>query len=682
MDKYLGKRLDGRYEIHQLLGSGGMANVYRAYDNKDKRWVAIKILKEEFSENSEFLKRFRNESRAIAVLSHPNIVKVYDVSFGDRIQYIVMEYIEGITLKEYISHNGALPWKEVVHFTTQILMALQHAHSNGIVHRDIKPQNIMLLQNGTIKVTDFGIARFSQSETQTVTDKALGSVHYIAPEQAKGEFTSDKADIYSVGVMMYEMLTGQLPFDADNAVSVAIMQLQVNPVNPRSINPKIPVGLEEITIKAMEKNPAMRFHSAAEMLSDIERFKQNPNLTFGYTFQQDFDATRQIDIYDDVRPASQNSKTQPTPVVYGDDYEYEVELEKSKKHARGSMIVTGIISAVVVAALCFGIYFVFTAFSGKEKVQDQVALPNFIGMNYETEIKGNAKYSDFKFVIVEAFDSEEEVGIVLKQSPNSGIEVKKGKEVTLTVNKEQKDEKVSIVLSDYEGEKQTDAYNSLLELELVPEVKVVEDDQTAAGYVISTEPAAGETVYTGDTVVIIVSKGTDEVQTTIPSIVGLPLYQAESLLEQSNLSVGEVTYDEDSDEEADTVISCSPKEDKKVDEGTSVDLVVAKGKKKDKTISATFNMPAGIDKDMELKIYLDGELITTTTINPSYSGAYETSFVGKEGAKDIVVALDGQVYIKATVDFDDEYINIDSIYEIEVDEPEPPENSDSEESEE
>lgn len=209
MDKYIGKRLDGRYEIHELLGVGGMAYVYKAYDNIEKRWVAIKILKEELAGNSDFLRRFRNESKAIAVLSHPNIVKVYDVSFGDRIQYIVMEYIDGITLKQYIEQQGEIKWREALYFTVQILRALQHAHEKGIIHRDIKPQNIMLLEDGTIKVTDFGIARFSQAETQTMTDKAIGSVHYIAPEQARGGYINDKADIYSVGVMLYEMLTGQ-----------------------------------------------------------------------------------------------------------------------------------------------------------------------------------------------------------------------------------------------------------------------------------------------------------------------------------------------------------------------------------------------------------------------------------------------------------------------------------------
>ncbi len=253
MDKYVGKKLDGRYEIRELIGIGGMANVYRCYDTIDDREVAIKILKDEYLNNEEFIRRFKNESKAIAVLSHPNIVKVYDVSFGDMIQYIVMEYIDGITLKEYINQQKVLTWKETVHLVTQILKALSHAHSKGVVHRDIKPQNMMLLSDGTIKVTDFGIARFSNS-TRTMTEQAIGSVHYIAPEQAKGDITDGKTDIYSIGVMMYEMLTGNLPFDGENAVSVALMHLQVVPDTPRTINPSIPEGIEEITLKAMKSD--------------------------------------------------------------------------------------------------------------------------------------------------------------------------------------------------------------------------------------------------------------------------------------------------------------------------------------------------------------------------------------------------------------------------------------------
>ena len=288
------------YEVQEIIGVGGMSVVYKAYDNIDDRIVAVKILKDEFLANEEFRRRFKNESKAIAVLSHPNIVKVFDVSYGDKLQYIVMEYVEGITLKEYIEQQGVINQKEAVYFVMQLLRALQHAHDKGVVHRDIKPQNIMLLENGMIKVTDFGIARFSRSETRTLSDSTIGSVHYISPEQARGDVTDDKADLYSVGVMFYEMLTGKLPFTADSSVSVAIMQLQNDPEPPTKINPSIPAGLEQIIMHAMKKNVNDRYQSAAEMILDLEEFKRNPSVQFNYSYfveQKKNDFARQEQLY-------------------------------------------------------------------------------------------------------------------------------------------------------------------------------------------------------------------------------------------------------------------------------------------------------------------------------------------------------------------------------------------------
>ena len=294
MDNYVGKRLDGRYEVQEIIGVGGMSVVYKAYDNVDDRIVAVKILKDEFLQNDDFVRRFKNESKAIAVMSHPNIVKVYDVSFGEKLQYIVMEYVDGITLKEYIQKQGAITWNDALYFTTQILRALQHAHDKGIVHRDIKPQNIMLLADGHIKVTDFGIARFSRSETKTLTENAIGSVHYISPEQAKGEFTDERADIYSLGVVLYEMLAGRVPFDADSAVSVALMQVQADAKRLIDINPDIPRGVEQICAHAMEKNPANRYQSATEMLFDVEEVIKNPATTFDYSYFVDEEPTKYV----------------------------------------------------------------------------------------------------------------------------------------------------------------------------------------------------------------------------------------------------------------------------------------------------------------------------------------------------------------------------------------------------
>lgn len=282
MDKNIGKKLDGRYEITELIGVGGMADVYKGIDIIDNKAVAIKILKKEFAENEEFLRRFRNESKAIAVLSHPNIVKIYDVGFSEKIQYIVMEYIDGITLKDYIEEEKVLTWKDTVHFVLQILRALRHAHEKGIVHRDIKPQNIMMFSDGTIKVMDFGIAKFARDEGKTATDQAIGSVHYISPEQARGDVTDAKSDIYSIGAMMYEMLTGRKPFDSENPVTIAVMHMQDIPERPRAINPDIPAGLEEIVLRTLEKNPEDRYPSTVEMIADIETFKNDPDVVFGY----------------------------------------------------------------------------------------------------------------------------------------------------------------------------------------------------------------------------------------------------------------------------------------------------------------------------------------------------------------------------------------------------------------
>ena len=385
MDKYLGKRLDGRYEIHELIGVGGMANVYRCTDTLDDREVAIKILKDEYLNNEEFIRRFKNESKAIAMLSHPNIVKVYDVSFGDMIQYIVMEYIDGVTLKEYIDRQGVIEWKDVLHLTTQVLRALQHAHESGIVHRDIKPQNIMLLQDGTIKVTDFGIARFSDKATRTMTDQAIGSVHYIAPEQARGDVTDGKTDIYSVGVMLYEMLTGKLPFEGDSAVTVALMQLQSTPKRPREVNPAIPVGLEQITIRAMEKQPDKRYASAAEMLSDIDRFRLNPSIVFDYgTSFVDKQPTKFVDTAKKKAEPKRYSESEkkkpekkkiekkavaPEPVP--------VEEDEVKEHSGFLYALKGIIIAGLAVCLIVFVIALIQGFSTNRS--KDVEVPNYVG---------------------------------------------------------------------------------------------------------------------------------------------------------------------------------------------------------------------------------------------------------------------------------------------------------------
>ena len=663
MDKYIGKRLDGRYEIHELLGVGGMAYVYKAYDNIEKRWVAIKILKEELAGNSDFLRRFRNESKAIAVLSHPNIVKVYDVSFGDRIQYIVMEYIDGITLKQYIEQQGEIKWREALYFTVQILRALQHAHEKGIIHRDIKPQNIMLLEDGTIKVTDFGIARFSQAETQTMTDKAIGSVHYIAPEQARGGYINDKADIYAVGVMLYEMLTGQLPFVADNAVSVAIMQMQAEPTPPSRINPSIPKGLEEITMHAMEKNPAQRFPSAADMLEDVERFRRNPEIVFRYGEQVDRAyAGTSADIYGNVQ---QNA----APQKYNDNYEYEEEYVRSKNGARASNIIKGIVAAVIVVALVvggiFGWRYLQNLTASTNKTSDEIVLPNFVGKIYASDIEGNSEYADLTFEITYGNVPSKQPGEVLRQTPAAGMTVKKGKTVSLTVNGEAE----QVVVEDVKGYKQQDAYDALKALNLSPKIQAVADDDTAVGYVVKTDPAAGSTVSTGTTVTIYVSSGPSTESAVIPNIVGYQYSAAKEELEAAGFVVT-AEYDDESDKDENTVLSVSPNEGEKAKKGSVVTVTVSSGKGAQKDVYYDIPLPGGVSDDLTMKIYVDGTLIETRTVNPSTSPYSNMTFTGKDRAN-LVITLNDQQYITAEIDYTTQSINVTSQQSYATPEPEP-----------
>lgn len=658
MDKFIGKRLDGRYEIHELIGVGGMAYVYKAYDRVEDRWVAIKILKEEFSNNSDFLRRFRNESKAIAVLSHPNIVNVYDVSFGDQLQYIVMEYIDGITLKEYIEQEGAIRWNEAVHFTMQILMALECAHEKGIIHRDIKPQNIMLLQDGTIKVADFGIARFLQSETTTMTDKAIGSVHYIAPEQARGDYITDKADIYSVGVMLYEMLTGKLPFVADNAVSVALMQLQAKAVKPRELNPSIPLGLEQITMKAMEKNPADRFQSAGEMLDDLDQFRRNPNTVFHYDLQSAgarYDAARTMQSYDSSRQAP----------AYNDDYEYEEELVRSRRSAKGAMAFKGVLVAVIIVGLAVAaIYFLNWWNNRPTEENDQMEMPQLVGQLYE-DVINNEEYADFHFEVTEGNDPELQPGEIMHQNPEAGIMVRRDADVELLVNGGVEKVTVPDVTNDTLEEAQT----ALENVGLHSKVENVADDEVEEGHVISTDPQANTEVDAGSTVTLRVSTGPAETMVTVPSdLVGDLLYNVTARLEDAGLSVGNITRDDSSTEPADTVISTNPAGGSEVSEGTSVDILVSSGANSPKVLTYSVPLPSGVNEDVSLTVYRNGTQVDSQIVNPSYNNSYNLSFTGTSGTETIVVELNGQTYMELQFNYDSQTTQVTRTYDFQTSE--------------
>ena len=635
MDKYTGKRLDARYEIHELIGVGGMAVVYRAYDIIDDRIVALKILKDEYLGNDEFIRRFKNESKAIAVLSHPNIVKVYDVSFGTKIQYIVMEYIDGITLKEYIAQQKEIKWKEAVYFTEQILQALKHAHSKGVIHRDIKPQNIMLLKDGTIKVTDFGIARFSRNETQTMTDRAIGSVHYIAPEQARGGITDEKADIYSVGVMLYEMLTGKLPFEADNAVSVAIMQMQTKPKPPREINPSIPEGLEEITLHAMEKTPSNRYSQAEEMLEDIKKFQQNPSIRFEYKYFVDDNPTKFVQAINEVRSNNKDN--------YGDNYSYT--NEEVKKKSKATLIAGGIAVAVVLFAVGFLFMTLFNSYKNGS-VKD-VDVPNFIGMNIQ-DVQNNSDYN-FVWKVESVYDSSKAEGIIIDQNPQSGSKkVKEGSTITLKVNSSG----VLVTIPSVKGLTEDVAKAKLNNAGLKYEVLMVVDADTAAGVVNSVDPQEGSKVTANSTVRIYVSKGPAEEKVTVPDVIGQTLSAAKTELVNAGLKVSDEIKSEDSDKAKDTVLSTDPLPGVSVGKDSTVKLMVSSGVKKEKKVSVTVDLPKSKNKDVTITAYIDGVLEVTKTIDTSIKNSYTIEVKGKSEKKTLNVNINGKQYRIYEIDFD------------------------------
>lgn len=659
MENYCGKRLDGRYELREIIGVGGMAVVYKAYDHIDDRIVAVKILKEEFLYNEDFRRRFKNESKAIAVLSHSNIVKVYDVSYGDRIQYIVMEYVDGITLKEYIGQQGRISYAEIIHFMVQILRALQHAHDKGIVHRDIKPQNIILLQNGTIKVTDFGIARFSRSETQTVSGNAVGSVHYISPEQAKGEATDNKADIYSVGVMLYEMLTGRLPFEGDTAVSVALMQLQQEPKRPREIDPSIPVGLEQITMRAMQKRKSDRYQSASEMLKDIVEFRQNPRVQFNYSYFVDEEPTRHVQTNVRTQPPVQrapvpgqrmrqpgqaqqrpqaNRPPQPRPRPQP---ARPVEDDDDDSGNRTLPVIGGIIGgmfilAVIILIICFSMGF----FAKK------VSVPNFVGMNYYEEILNNDQYAEFNIKVNDTVEKATyEQGVVYEQTPSARVKIRPKQEIVLYIPKTMEKTEVP----DVYGYSFTDAITLIEAAGFKAEVSYEKDSGAPEQTVIRTKPERSTEASKGTTVILYVAAASDTV--AVPKIVGYDLQTARELVQSVGLDL-EVASEENSDENKDVVLRLTNyREETQVPKGTVISVVVSNGMPAEATAKISFRLP-DTGEDGVLKVYLNNELqssYTKTLLLDGSSHAFDIT--SSDESKKLTVKINGSTYYECLIDF-------------------------------
>lgn len=606
MDNYVGKRLDGRYEIQEIIGVGGMSVVYKAYDNVDDRIVAVKILKDEFLTNDEFVRRFKNESKAIALLSHPNIVKVYDVSFGEKLQYIVMEYVDGITLKEYIQKQKSITWNDALFFTTQILRALQHAHDKGIVHRDIKPQNIILLSNGNIKVADFGIARFSRSETRTLTDTAIGSVHYISPEQAKGEFTDERADIYSVGVVLYEMLAGKVPFEADSAVSVALMQLQDDAERLTQINPDIPKGLEQICMHAMQKNPADRYQTATEMLLDIEEVIKNPNTVFDYTYFVDKEPTKYVINTEEKPVVNEEEYYQPD-----DDVEYYDPNHKKK-------VITAVVIGVVV--LIAAIVLLVLSLTGTA-FKTTRTLENFVGMSYD-ELISSQQY-DYEFVMQQEKTEESEPGVIISQAPEAGTKVLPDSQVTLVVAISADDITVPNLYDlDVEMAKNALAQEGLNNYTITS----VASDTVEENKVVYSNPKAGTVVSADTQITVFVSSGptTEEIkQINIPDVSGLSQEGARAFLEKSGFK--NINFStKDSELPKGVVISQNPVAGTLITEDDKITITISSGvttttTKASSKVSLTVALPECIDENGEfikdnLVVELDGEVYLSQNV--------------------------------------------------------------------
>ena len=646
MDQYIGKMLDNRYEILERIGTGGMAIVYKAKCHRLNRLVAIKILKSDLAQNEECRRRFNAESQAVAQLSHPNIVSVYDVSRGGDMEYIVMELIDGITLKQYMEKRGQLNWRESLHFITQIMRGLSHAHSRGIIHRDIKPQNIMVLRDGSVKVADFGIACLADS-AQTLTQEALGSVHYISPEQARGDRPDARSDIYSSGVVLYEMLTGRLPFEGESAVSVAIQHLSSIPLAPREINPDIPEQLELICMKAMAPDLEHRYQSADAMIADLEAFRKNPEVEMKFDLsdlrpEENDEPTRTI--------RTMPSHTVTIPVHQPErNYPRRERDEDEEPRRTGSGKRGVLVGAVTVAAVAVVIVLFKTILgSFAPAVVDQYQVPDLYDMTIE-EAENDPRIEGV-FEIQKAgseFSTDVSEGHILRQDPKKG-ETRKGSQLVIQVwvsageetgevpdleNKSEQDARILL-------EKLNKEYNLELTVEAPEELKQFSEEITE-GYVIKTEPAQGEILKKGDTVKLILSKGPDIKPVTVLPFVGMSIDSVLSQLESYKLTCDAADVEVvDSDKPGGTIVWQSPASGETVPEWTTIKFRVSAG-------LASSALPITVDIPQNGKDIVKVEIYVGDEPNPQYSetvyeadGAVSTTLYGT-GRKMVKVYFDG-----------------------------------------
>ena len=646
MDQYIGKMLDNRYEILERIGTGGMAIVYKAKCHRLNRLVAIKILKSDLAQNEEFRRRFNAESQAVAQLSHPNIVSVYDVSRGGDMEYIVMELIDGITLKQYMEKRGQLNWRESLHFITQIMRGLSHAHSRGIIHRDIKPQNIMVLRDGSVKVADFGIACLADS-AQTLTQEALGSVHYISPEQARGDRPDARSDIYSSGVVLYEMLTGRLPFEGESAVAVAIQHLSSIPLAPREINPDIPEQLELICMKAMAPDLEHRYQSADAMIADLEAFRKNPEVEMKFDLsdlrpEENDEPTRTI--------RTMPSHTVTIPVHQPERNYPRRERDEDEEPRRAGSGKRGVLVGAVTVAAVAVVIVLFKTILGSfaPAAVDQYQVPDLYNMTIE-EAENDPRIEGV-FEIQKAgseFSADVPEGHILRQDPKKG-ETRKGSQLVIQVwvsageetgevpdleNKSEQDARILL-------EKLNKEYNLELTVEAPEELKQFSEEITE-GYVIKTEPAQGEILKKGDTVKLILSKGPDIKPVTVLPFVGMSIDSVLSQLESYKLTCDAADVEVvDSDKPGGTIVWQSPASGETVPEWTTIKFRVSAG-------LASSALPITVDIPQNGKDIVKVEIYVGDEPNPQYSetvyeadGAVSTTLYGT-GRKMVKVYFDG-----------------------------------------
>ena len=584
MDKYIGRLLDNRYEILEVIGTGGMAVVYKARCHRLNRLVAIKILNDDFLEDAEFRERFHSESQAVAMLGHPNIVSVYDVSSSDEADYIVMELIDGITLKQYMEKKGVLNWKETLHFAIQIAKALEHAHSRGIVHRDIKPHNVMVLKNGSVKVTDFGIARM-MSKGNTLTKEALGSVHYISPEQAKGGRVDNRSDIYSLGVVLYEMMSGRPPYDGESPVAVAIQHINGGAAMPSTLNPNIPGGLEQIIMKAMGHEPAQRYATASMMLADLDEFRKNPGVLFEYN-------TPPLDAVTTLPKPPIPIEVPPTTAERverrnngGDVMDRKAaaqrqaqrrrkQQEQARKRSNVAMIAVISCTVTIIVAVAVLCAMFFLGSNGSNE-PEPVYAPNLLGMVYE-ELPD---YEDFVVKFIDKVYSEEyPAGQVMEQVPKAGDPI--GDDGTIYVTVSRGKAPVIVEMPDVKTYKLEEAERVLnnLNLNLQLDVKEEYSDTVTAGNVIRTEPASGTELENGQEITLFVSKGPQIITASMPDVIGETIDEAKRILDSQKLGLSyKIEEQFDFLIPMGEVISTDPEPYEKVQTGQTVLIIVSKG---------------------------------------------------------------------------------------------------------